>query len=70
MLTRLHVLALNVKSVIILMLNIVYEHLVCSGMNPLYKDWVLHDEVPSFAIEFEMSDKYKTYRDTHDQFKP
>lgn len=43
-------------------------------MNPLYKDWVLHDEIPSFvmnvATEVEMSDTYRMYRDTHDQFEP
>lgn len=50
--------------------DIVYEHLVITGMNPNYATWVLHGESPSVHLQhtdLEISDAYKMYRDTYDE---
>ena len=50
--------------------DIVYEHLVITGMNPNYTTWVLHGESPSVHlqnIDLEMFDAYEIYRDTYDE---
>ncbi|KAK9209021.1 hypothetical protein WN944_001382 [Citrus x changshan-huyou] len=48
--------------------DIVYEHLVITGMNPNYTTWVLHGEIPSVHLQhtdLEMFDAYEIYRDTY-----
>lgn len=48
--------------------DIVYEHLIITGMNPNYTTWVLHGEIPSVHLQhtnLEMFDAYEIYKDTY-----
>lgn len=50
--------------------DIVFEHLVIKGMDPLYTTWVFHGErenVSSQAVNVEVPDTYRLYRDTYVQ---
>lgn len=50
--------------------DIVYEHLVITGMNPAYDTWVFHGENPNMHVHNEdaqVSDTYRMYRDVYDQ---
>lgn len=52
------------------LVDIVYEHLVITGMNPNYTTWVLHRENPSVHLQntyLEMFDAYEIYKDTYDE---
>ena len=49
--------------------DIVYEHLVITGMNPAYDTWVFHGETPNMNVHNEdaqVSDTYRMYRDVYD----
>ena len=50
--------------------DIVYEHLVITRMNPAYDTWVFHGENPNMHVHNEdaqVSDTYRMYRDVYDQ---